>query len=70
MIQRISWLIINIMDRDRNLIINNRYNNYKEKLKDQGKKVVLVWMLKLGNIRRNKLNKDRLSLRKIRKYRN
>lgn len=70
MIQRINWLIINIMDRDRNLIINNRYNNYKEKLKDQGKKVVLVWMLKLGNIRRNKLNKDKLSLRKIRKYRN
>ena len=70
MIQRIKLLIINIMEKDREIIINNRYKNYKEKIKDQGKKLVLVWMLKLGSIKRNKLNKDKLLLRKIRKYRN
>lgn len=70
MIQKIRLLIINIMEKDRKIIINNRYKNYKGKLKDQGKKLVLVWMLKLKNIKRNKLNKDKLLLRKIRKYRN
>lgn len=70
MIQRIKLLIINIIGKDRKVILKNRYNNYKGKLKDQGKKLVLVWMLKLKNIKRNKLNKDKLLLRKIRKYRN
>lgn len=70
MIQKIRLLIINIMVKDRKVIINNRYKNQKGKLKDQGKKLVLVWMLKLRNIKRNKLNKDKLLLRKIRKYRN
>lgn len=70
MIQKIRLLIINIMVKDRKVIINNRYKNYKGKLKDQGNKLVLVWMLKLGNIKRNKLNKDKLLLKKIRKYRN
>ena len=70
MIQRIRLLIINIMVKDRKVIINNRYKNQKGKLKDQGKKLVLVQMLKLKNIKRNKLNKDKLLLKKIRKYRN
>lgn len=70
MIQRIRLLIINIMVKDRKVIINNRYKNQKGKLKDQGKKLVLVWMLKLRNIKINKLNKDKLLLKKIRKYRN
>lgn len=70
MIQKIKWLSINIMVKDRKVILNNIYNNYKGKLKDQGNRLVLVQMLKLGNIKRNKLNKDKLLLRKIRKYRN
>lgn len=70
MIQRIRLLIINIIGKDRKVIINNRYKNQKGKLKDQGKKLVLVQMLKLRNIKRNKLNKDKLQLKKIRKYRN
>lgn len=70
MIQKIRLLIINIMEKDRKVIINNRYKNQKGKLKDQGKKLVLVQMLKLKNIKRNKLNKDKLLLKKIRKYRN
>lgn len=70
MIQKIRLLIINIIGKDRKVIINNRYKNQKGKLKDQGKKQVLVWMLKLKNIKRNKLNKDKLLLKKIRKYRN
>ena len=70
MIQKIRLLIINIMEKDRKVIINNRYKNQKGKLKDQGKKLVLVWMLKLRNIKINKLNKDKLLLKKIRKYRN
>lgn len=70
MIQKIRLLIINIIGKDRKVIINNRYKNQKGKLKDQGKKLVLVWMLKLRNIKRNKLNKDKLLLKKIRKYRN